>query len=1113
MREKAVVLLIASMVALLLTASATASAQARPPIATILYSNISIREIIANSHTLIVAGENSSSATIIGLRFYNNTLLPTPHELFQLFTDKDLSLFTVDSITEPKLIGLAYADGTIDIYKVGSGVVTSFAVPEPPTRMAFLNRTLVVFTTFQGGTLYAIMPGKLGWYEARLRIGDLLPSRKEHLTPLSLYPVYNADGVLDYSGKAIVVAKVANTAIRTVELRGVIEVLNKNTTQPLSGTKLYVYLPAQGMVLSETVTGSNGNFSVKVPAGLNPTTQLYVSAYGRCYYFTLKHSMVTKTTTGYILSKPLLLNNATLAPSCPVSITQYRLLLAEPYNSTYTIRLKSFPVNVTSPKFDILTAFMHNNILYVVVSSPSIAIGPLALDAPSIVVLAFNATTLAPLYNLWRYYYTGGPALEATVSDDAGTLTVAVDNGVYYVLRLVNNTYELVWTSTVAGKPVGLAVLRSGNSYLLAAVSSSGNLALDRLAYAAQLFVPLARSDGKPYIVTGYKATGVALVNGTLAVGLSVGVLAVTGLPQATPITSIKQIMLSTSTLRVVDELGRPLKRFRVKYTLTLPYDGATLTLLKGMTEGLNGNAVVPCIPGGRLATNIVPLDKLHVPVYAAFTCNDAMLHVTVPLKRFNIKLTVLDSYNESVPLTSLNVTIVSRTYNYYTSFMYQGRPVILQLKPGVYNVTVTDPTGLYYYPYQGEIIVRANENVTIMVARKPADIIVEIGSDYTPTPNDVLNVQLVTRNGTRLYQTTVGAPIRGKPIKLDIKTLYRGPAGIIVEPRSPEKNYAPFYSMASKIISINGTKTYVYIKLVPKLYTLSVYVLDMKGNPINATITVYTNESKAPIAAAKNKAIAKFSLIRGRYLVSIEPTPIPNTTLRMYSIVKAWVSLLKGDTTFKAIVKKIREYVNITIRDPYSPNGQLIDNVIVYIDGSRYTVIPKGKVGKIRVPLLYKGSNFTLISENKRYPRYERKLLPSKKPLIILYKREFYKLTVYIVNDIGKPLPGATVTMTGINVKYAATTISNADGSAVYRLPLGEYEVCIKAAGYKPKCMTVNLLRNMQLSIVMTPLPLTIIMRYINIIAIIVFAIVMIVIIRLYFKKVLEKFATEEEF
>ena len=310
----------------------------------------------------------------------------------------------------------------------------------------------------------------------------------------------------------------------------------------------------------------------------------------------------------------------------------------------------------------------------------------------------------------------------------------------------------------------------------------------------------------------------------------------------------------------------------------------------------------------------------------------------------------------------------------------------------------------------------------------------------------------------------------------------------------------------------MTSTRVSAEIRLRPMKYRLEVATRGSDtGAPVPSTIIVYHTGKQ--VAKEKTNGTAVFNLVRGTYTVKAEPLPPKGYRLPLYSSAEKNVTL-EGNTSLTLKLARTRELTNITIRDPYSPRGTLIDDVVVKVDGVEAATIKKGSIGRVTLPLLINGSKVELESKHKLYPRIEKKLKPSKKPITVAYPRATSKLTIYVLNDVGQPVAGAHVTVSGVDVRYSTSGITLPDGTLDVNLPIGKYSICVSVPGYNPACTTaVVTLKPSRVSMTVTPKPLTIVMRYSNLIAITVFAIVVVVIIRRYFKKVLERFTQEEEF
>ena len=1096
----------------------TATAQeATPPYTITLLENQTIIKLYNTSKGILVIG-SANDTTYIDLVHVNSSS-PIPAASFKILArHRGTPLFTaVNSLSDPRYYAGVLRDGTVIIIDLATGGSQEFATPGTPLSATFIGDTLLVLEASpKGNVLYAFTPRELGWYEARLRIGNLLPNRRENTVPLSLTPIFSLNGGrIDYSGKAILLAETKPlNATKGATLAGVLLYRSgNNTPTPIAGAEVYVIDTLTGAIVGKTTTSKTGSFNAPLPAKFNQVT-LYVKINTTCYSFIVSEKDATKLSGNiYILKNPLILSPDYPPTVCPSIRKNYGIAIIEPGPSPLLPRIVFTNVNITTRGLNILLAYQKDNILYLVARNET-------NSGEILEILAVNTSTMTPITSLTRYYYTASTPVSASISPDGKVVAVTMSNSLMYIIAKKLGAYELVWSLRPGEGRIYVAAKRVPNTPYYALVSSTDKGAVT-IAYIDLVTLKGYIStlhEGIPYISTGFEATGVTLSGAAAVIATrNTGIAIINNICNRlmnTSLTTLDPYTVRRIKLRVIDELGRPVKKFQLHVIETSTVNGRRITLLDTEVEGFNGTAVAPIIPSALVQLVVKPLDTIHSEAKIQAKGYDVIAKplVKVLLKPLRVVIILRDEYTGSPPVVPLTISLkYSLTNMTKVVKLPPGSNLTLTLKPGVYQLQVEDTTGHYYYPLKARIRVLPNQTTYNFTLRRiPALLKILIKAESVQKPLDRLHVTLTSPEGKVLAEVDTPPPTNPNVVReVDIATKYRGTAILTIKP-VPQGMPVPYFHETRRTVTINKTMLKLVISLKPALYMLKVQLIaNDTGVALPALFTVTT---KGNIVAKAKGTTAEFRLERGNYTVTAEPLKPPKLPFPLYGHAAANVTLA-GNVSIRLTATPVRKLTNITIRDPYSPNGRLIDTVTVILDGVKAATIGKGKPARVTLPLLVKGSNVTLASAHKIYPTKSKVLKPSSKPISILYPRRAYKATVYVVNDIGKPVGGATVTFSGIDVRYSSSTITLPDGSAEATLPYGKYRVCVNAAGYNSACTTASVTTTFKTTIVLTPKPLTIITRYMNLIAITVFAAVMIVIIRMYFKKVLEKFTTEEEF
>jgi len=130
-----------------------------------------------------------------------------------------------------------------------------------------------------------------------------------------------------------------------------------------------------------------------------------------------------------------------------------------------------------------------------------------------------------------------------------------------------------------------------------------------------------------------------------------------------------------------------------------------------------------------------------------------------------------------------------------------------------------------------------------------------------------------------------------------------------------------------------------------------------------------------------------------------------------------------------------------------------------------------------------------------------------------VVMNRNYYTLTVVVEDDRANPVLGATVilvdTITGVT---AGRGITGSDGKYVTSLYYGSFRLIVRYGGFYDYVTSIDLTTSITEKVVLTPLPLTILMRYIPLITVISLIVLSIVALMRLRSKITERLLRSEE-
>jgi len=495
---------------------------------------------------------------------------------------------------------------------------------------------------------------------------------------------------------------------------------------------------------------------------------------------------------------------------------------------------------------------------------------------------------------------------------------------------------------------------------------------------------------------------------------------------------------------------------FRNESALFLTYDGY-----------VDGDLLSNLKSGVIFGNGLIVLRNLDVlaPLGKPFTLKEVLAPKVV--------LKVNMPGNESVT----NATVVFK----YPGGFYERRPgsdgivTFENIIPGVtYEVFLK-----HVKPYINPI------NLSFTV-REFRDVVLTVNMTYKMfklklNVNDGLGGDLIAPYKVVVDGKTLIASSRERSVNLNI--LY-GTHTVRVEPAQGFENvYEPFETT----IYLDRDME-VDVGLNRLTYVLEVRVEDSISKKLIAPLIVDVNGVKQIVDSNINRVY--YILPYGNYTVYVEPSPesegiyLPTNT----SVV------LKSSTTAFVRVSRVTYYVDIVVKD--ATINRLMGEFEVYVNESKVAV---GVKDKVSIPLYYglysiqvrPSSDYTKIYEASSITRVKvDKNLTLEFPL----KRKFYTLRIK-VQEGEMPIRNAEVTFYSVELDTLITKLlTDENGVVETSLFYGPFKIEVTYAGYYPDSRVINLVDRVDEVIYLTPQPITLLFRYLPIVAVIIIAAVAVI-------------------
>ena len=323
-----------------------------------------------------------------------------------------------------------------------------------------------------------------------------------------------------------------------------------------------------------------------------------------------------------------------------------------------------------------------------------------------------------------------------------------------------------------------------------------------------------------------------------------------------------------------------------------------------------------------------------------------------------------------------------------------------------------------------------------------------------------------------------------------------------------PAKGYEGVYAGTAKNISLVRNSS-VTLRLSRIKYPLQIVVADKISKLPLSPIEVIINGSLSKVISyGGNKAV--FQLPYGHYSVVAKPVSGYES---IYLPTQAVVFVNKPVVYSLVILRK--EY-NLTVKLVDKTVGKVIAPFNVYVNGTLAASNVKNEA-TIRLPY---GTYEVSVSPSPGHagvytvPRPKLVKVVSNASVTYPLVRKFYKVKVLVTDDQGVPLKDAQVTFYSVDKGGVISTLITDNSGTVYNsLFYGGYRITASAKGFYSSYKDLVLNRDTDLKIVLQPMPLTIVIRFLPVIAVIIIAIVAVVVALKIKAKIAERLPEQELF
>ena len=324
----------------------------------------------------------------------------------------------------------------------------------------------------------------------------------------------------------------------------------------------------------------------------------------------------------------------------------------------------------------------------------------------------------------------------------------------------------------------------------------------------------------------------------------------------------------------------------------------------------------------------------------------------------------------------------------------------------------------------------------------------------------------------------------------------------------TPSKGYENVYESYSTTVTVPKTSE-INATLKRIVYPVQVMVVDRYSKTLLAPILVKVKGVGSKIISFGGDK-ATFSLPYGNYTVIAEPIEGYDN---IYLSASVRLSVTKPTTT--SIVLERKSYtLNISIVDKTA--GKVITPFNIFVNSTQVAASVKD-FANVTLPYgVYTVSILPASGGEAVYnvPRPKEIELFNNSEVIFPLTRKFYKIKILVIDDIGSPIKNAEVTFYSIDKRAQITTLLTDSSGYVYgSLFYGGYKVTVNAKGFYTEEQDIFVNKDTELTIQLHPQPLTIIIRYLPVIAIVVIAVLAMFLALKIKAKIVERMPREELF
>ena len=341
----------------------------------------------------------------------------------------------------------------------------------------------------------------------------------------------------------------------------------------------------------------------------------------------------------------------------------------------------------------------------------------------------------------------------------------------------------------------------------------------------------------------------------------------------------------------------------------------------------------------------------------------------------------------------------------------------------------------------RGEFVVNKSGRLDLVLRAYTATLNIRLGvlgARALETPTASITLRLFAEGP--LLRGDLGAIRPGLPVTLPLG-VYRVVAT------------SPFFYQEEVLFGImgQGVARHLEVLLRPREIQASLLVVDDLGSPVpNASVSIVDMASNLTILSGVTSDDGVLTIPRifvGVYSISIEPSN--------QSLYTGYTGILRVDRQDLVVsINRTRQQVTLVLTDPISGSLASPVRVSIYMgDRLLYRGEPSGNV--IPNLSLPHGTARIVVEPAGRgdiYTRLERdvSIAVGGGRVEVALSRRIVDYTISVVNDLGQPIQGASITIKSLeNPAIEVISTTGDDGKAVIRLPYGSYEAVITAQGY----------------------------------------------------------------